>query len=224
VRVRAIPVRRPAAARAGLGLLVAMIVAVAAAVGPTETLGRTPASAASAGARSSSAPGELRAAHTFLRLTNERLAMMKAVMEIKWLSRSPIQDRAQEARVVQDALAMSAKLGLADAGVRRVFTQEILAAKEVQLGWGARWLWSGFPKDITPPSLDQLRAHIAALTPKLIDALAGLGQLRCQAGVRATLTRASHRLIPTTYVSDRRKATIVAALLSVRHLGASCQG
>ncbi|MFZ0385325.1 MAG: hypothetical protein WAL22_06670 [Solirubrobacteraceae bacterium] len=36
----------------------------------------------------------------------------------------------------------------------------------------------------------------------------------------ATLTA----LIPTTYVSDRRQATIVAALLCVRHLGASCQG
>ena len=226
--MRAVTVHRPAAARAGrLCVLIAMIVGVAATVGATQSLARvraTSASAAPAGAGSLSPPRELRAAGAFLRLTNERLALMKAVMESKWLSRSPIQDRAQEARVVQDALVISGKLGLANAGVRRVFEQEILAAKEVQLGWGKRWLWYGFPSAITPPDLKQLRAQIAALTPKLIDAVAGLGRLRCRPGVSASLTQASHQLIRNTYVSDRRRAAVVAALLSVRHLGSSCRG
>ncbi len=225
---RAFAGRRPAAVRAGLlGLLVAIIVGVAAPVGTPQALAgvrATPTPIAPGASRATAAPAGLRDAHTFLRLTNERLALMKAVMESKWLSRSPIQDRAQEQRVVQGALAISRKLGLADAGVSRVFAQEILAAKEVQLGWGTRWLWYGFPGDIKAPDLPRLRAQITALTPQLIDALAGLGRLRCQPGVRVTLTRASRRLIRTSYVSDRRYAAIVAALLSVRHVGSSCRG
>ncbi len=219
---------RPAAIRAGLlCVLVAIIVGVAATVGIPQALGglsATPASVGSSASRATSAPAGLNAAGRFLRLTNERLALMKAVMETKWLSRSPIQDRAQEERVVQGALVSSRKLGLADAGVRRVFAQEILAAKEVQLGWGTRWLWYGLPDDIKPPDLERLRAQIAALTPELIDALAGLGQLHCQPGVHVTLTRASRQLIRISYLSDRRRAALVTALLSVRHVGSSRRG
>lgn len=219
---------RPAAVRVGLlRLLVAIAVGVAATIGTSQALAGVspiPASVASGGARTMSAPAELGAARRFLRLTAERLELMKAVMESKWLSRSPIQDRAQEQRVVQGALAITRKLGLADAGVRRVFTQEILAAKEVQLGWGTRWLNYGFPRDIKPPDLTRLRGRIAALTPKLIDALAGLRQLRCHPGARVTLTRASRRLIRTPYVSDRRRTVIIAALLSVHRVGSSCPG
>ncbi len=187
-------------------------------------LPRLPASAAPGSARSIFAPAGLGAARRFLRLTDERLALMKVVMESKWLSRSPIQDRAQEERVVQGALVISRELGLANAGVRRVFAQEILAAKEVQLGWGTRWLVYGFPRDAKPPDLTRLRAQLAALTPKLIEALAGLGSLRCQRSAQATLTRASRRLIRTRYVSNRRRAAVIAALLSVRHAGSSCRG
>lgn len=218
---------RPAAVRSDLlCLLIAIIVGAAATVDTPQALGGVspiPTSVASGASRPMSAPAGLGAARKFLRLTDERLALMKAVMESKWLSRSPIQDRAQEERVVQGALVISRELSLADAGVRRVFAQEILAAKEVQLGWGTRWLWYGFPDDIKPPDLTRLRAQLAAFTPKLVDALGGLGQLRCQPGVHVTLTRASRQLIRTSYVSDRRHAAIVAALLSVRHVGSSCR-
>jgi chorismate mutase len=163
------------------------------------------------------------AARTVLRLTDERLSLMKQVMASKWLSRSPIEDRDQERRVVAGALALSRRHGLADAGIRRIFGQEITAAKEVQLGWGERWLWYGFPLHTTPPDLARLRAQLAAITPKLVDALAGLGPLRCQPSARATLTHATRHLIRITYVTERRRAAIVAALLSVRHVGSSCR-
>ncbi|MBV8989539.1 MAG: hypothetical protein JO372_13355 [Solirubrobacterales bacterium] len=169
------------------------------------------------------AAGGMKAAQTALRLTDERLSLMKQVMASKWLSRSPIQDRAQERVVVAGALALSRRRGLADAGVRRFFEQQILAAKEVQLGWGKQWLWYGFPAHTTPPDLAQLRAKLSALTPKLVDALAGLRQLRCQPGVRADLKRASRRLIRTRFVSNTRRAGIVSALLSVRHVGSTCR-
>ncbi len=166
---------------------------------------------------------EINAARTVLRLTDERLTLMKQVIASKWLSRSPIQDRAQERGVVAGALALSRRRGLADAGVRGFFDQEITAAKEVQLGWGKRWLWYGFPADTTPPNLARLRAQLAVFTPKLVEALAGLGRLRCQRGVRTTLVRDSRRLIRTTFVSNRRRAAIVGALLSVHPRGSSCR-
>ena len=167
--------------------------------------------------------GGMKAAQTALRLTDERLSLMKQVIASKWLSRSPIQDRAQEQVVVAGALSLSRRRGLADAGVRRFFEQQIAAAKEVQLGWGEQWLWYGFPAHTTPPDLAQLRAKLSALTPKLVDALAGLRQLRCQPGARVALTRASRRLIRTRFVSNTRRAGIVAALLSVRHAGSTCR-
>ncbi len=163
------------------------------------------------------------AARTVLRLTDARLALMKQVMASKWLSRLPIEDRAQERRVVAGALALSRRRGLADAGVRRLFVEEIVAAKEVQAGWGARWLWYGFPPHARPPDLARLRAALAAFTPKLVDALAGLARLRCQRSARATLTRESKELIRTRFVTDRRRSAIVSALLSVRPTRSSCR-
>ncbi|MFZ0384904.1 MAG: gamma subclass chorismate mutase AroQ [Solirubrobacteraceae bacterium] len=197
-------------------LLLAGVAAVAALAWAT-------APAANAAPSATAARPKLAAAQTFLRLTDERLALMKQVMESKWLSRTPIQDPAQEERVVQGALVISRELGLADTGVRRVFAQEILAAKDVQLGWGTRWLFYGFPSDVKPPDLSRLRAQLTALTPKLIDALAGLGRLRCQHGVRTTLLRASRRLIRTRYVSKPRRSAIIAAVLSVHQVGSTCR-
>ncbi len=175
------------------------------------------------GPAAAGAVGGIGAARTVLRLTDERLSLMKQVMASKWLSRSPIEDRAQERRVVAGALVLSRRRGLEDAGVGRFFGQEITAAKEVQLGWGERWLWYGVPLHMMPPDLTRLRAQLAALTPRLVDALAGLGRLRCQRGARATLTRETRHLIRTMFVTERRRAAIVAALLSVRHLGSFCR-
>lgn len=163
--------------------------------------------------------GGIDAARTVLRLTGARLSLMEQVMASKWQSHSPIQDRAQERAVVAGALALSRSRGLADRGIRRFFGQEILAAKEVELGWGERWLWYGFPSHLKQPDLAQLRAELATFTPRLVDALARLGDLRCQPGIGASLTRASHDLIRTPFVSEARRAAIVAALLSVRRGG-----
>ncbi len=162
------------------------------------------------------------AAYMALRLTNDRLSLMRQVMASKWLSRSPIEDRAQERTVVAGALALTRPRGLADAGVRQFFDQQINAAKEVQLGWGEQWLWYGFPPNTQPPNLAQLRAKLAALTPKLVAALAGLGRLRCQRGARVSLLRVSRQLIRTRFVTAHRRAGLVAAMLSVRRVGTSC--
>lgn len=212
--------RRPPSAAPTILVLMAAFLCCGASASASDA-GFSSRSGASAEARAVAGTG---AARTALRLTDQRLALMKQVMASKWMSRSPIQDRAQERVVMAGALALSRRRGLVDAGVRRVFGQEILAAKDVQLGWGEQWLWYGFPRHIQPPDLAQLRAKLAALTPKLVGALARLGPLRCQPGARAALIRASRRLIRTRFVSDLRRTAIVAALLSVRRVGSACRG
>lgn len=181
-------------------------VAAASALSPAGAQARTP----------------MASARLALRLTNDRLSLMKSVMASKWISRSPIDDPAQEQVVINGALALSRPRGLADAGVRRFFKAQIGAAKQIELSWGKRWLWSGYPSGLKPPDLTELRAQLAALTPKFIDALAGLGQLRCRRGVRAKLLRESRRLIRVRFVTGPMRASIVDALLSVRQVHTSC--
>lgn len=164
------------------------------------------------------------AAREVLRLTDQRLSLMDEVMVTKWLNRSPIEDTAQERVVIDGALALTRPRGLGDAGVRRFFTLQITAAKEVQLGWGEQWLMHGFPADATAPDLTALRAELAELNPKIVDALADVGRLRCQPGAHAALLRASTRLVRARFVTPQRRAQLVDALLLVRRDAPASRG
>ena len=173
-----------------------------------------------AGPASAAAPD--RAAHRALALTATRLGYMRGVMATKWVSRSPVQDTAQEAKVLDGARDQARRHGLAPGGVAAVFRQEIALAKVVQLGWGNRWLLLGFPADEPVPSLDDLRAKLGALSPKIVDALAGLDDLRCRPHAARTLRRRARRVIRTRYVGPSDRAALVAALLRVRAPGDRC--
>jgi hypothetical protein len=60
------------------------------------------------------------------------------------------------------------------------------------------------------------RSPQAYLIEKLVEALAGLGDLRCRPRARAALLRDSRRLVRTRFVTDRARADLVGALLKVR--------
>ena len=155
-----------------------------------------------------------------LRLTDQRLSYMRGVMASKWSTRSPIEAQAQEAAVLAGARDAAVKRGLSPRGVTRLFSQEIALAKTVELGWGNEWLLHGFPATQPIPDLNEVRAKLAALSPKIIDALAGLGNLRCNPHVRAQLLRDSHRLIRTPYVTNRDRTRIVDRILAVHESAA----
>jgi chorismate mutase len=203
---RGVPLRRLAVRRL-LPLLAASLVALLLCVAPAAAADRP----------------RMDAAREVLRLTDQRLSLMDQVMVTKWLNRSPIEDRAQEQVVLDGALALTRPRRLGDVGVRRFFTVQITAAKEVQLGWGEEWLMHGFPADTTAPDLTALRAELAELNPRIVDALADVGSLRCQPGAHAALLRASARLIGTRFVTPQRRAQLVDSLLSVRRDGATCR-
>ncbi len=136
-------------------------------------------------------------------------------MASKWQSRAPVEDRAQERVVVGGARAAARERGLGEAGVAAVFEAEISTAKIVQLGWGRQWLLHGFPAGEPAPDIAQIRAKLADLGPRIVDALAGLDGLRCRPGARAALLRDPRWLIRTQFVTNRARAGLVDALLKV---------
>jgi chorismate mutase-like protein len=155
------------------------------------------------------------AARRALSLSGERLSLMRSVMASKWQSRAPGEDRAQEHVVVGAARAAARERHLGEAGVAAVFEAEISTAKIVQLGWGHQWLLHGFPADEPAPNIAQIRARLADLSPRIVDALAGLDGLRCRRGAHAALRRDSRRIIRTRFVTNRARADLVDALLKV---------
>jgi chorismate mutase-like protein len=140
---------------------------------------------------------------------------MRSVMASKWQTRAPVEDRAQERVVVSGARAAARERGLGEAGVAAVFEAEISTAKIVQLGWGRQWLLHGFPAGEPTPDIAQIRAELADLSPRIVDALAELDGLRCRPGARAALLRDSRRLLRTRFVTHRARADLVDALLKV---------
>ncbi|MCW3008254.1 MAG: chorismate mutase [Solirubrobacterales bacterium] len=166
-----------------------------------------------------SAADRLAGARQVLALTQQRLSFMETVAASKWLSRSPIQDSAQEATVLQAARDAATARELAPASVANLFAAEITAAKVVQLGWGDEWLLYGFPADQPPPDLTAIRPQIAALTPAIADALTQTSLAHCVRDARARLLRDAATTIATAKVTPAVRESIVDAILRVRPVG-----
>jgi chorismate mutase len=158
-------------------------------------------------------PAPLKAARQILTLTESRLELMEQVMASKWLSRSPIQDPAQEATVTETAVTEGEALGVGAKLTRGVFKAEIAAAKEVQLGWGSQWLYFGAPEGLAAPELTTLRAELTAISKSIVAALPRLEGLDKQANVRARLLAASAKILIVHYLSTKSREAIVDALL-----------
>jgi chorismate mutase len=172
--------------------------------------------APSASAASPSGAGPLGAAREALVLSKERLGLMKEVMASKWLSRAPIQDLAQEESVKETAVAKGLELGVAAGATRALFTAEIAAAKEVQLGWGSHWLFYGAPAELAAPNLENLRASLGVISEgfvALLPKLVGLGE-EPDAGARSDAAAAKILRLP--YLGPAGRAAIVEALLGIR--------
>jgi chorismate mutase-like protein len=155
------------------------------------------------------------AARRALSLSDARLSLMRSVMASKWRSRAPVEDRAQERAVLDGARQAARQRGLGEAGVAAVFSAEISVAKTVQLGWGRQWLLHGFPATEPAPDIAAIRTKLAGFSPRIIEALAGLGRLRCLPAARVALLRESRRLVRTRFVTDRARTDLVGALLKV---------
>ncbi|MEU9480467.1 chorismate mutase [Streptomyces sp. NPDC048191] len=76
---------------------------------------------------------------TIARLAGERVMTADTVAAAKWGTRQPIDDPAREKTVLDSAAAQGAQLGIPPATVRRIFTDQIAANKDVQRALYTRW-------------------------------------------------------------------------------------
>jgi chorismate mutase-like protein len=162
---------------------------------------------------------DLSGAREVLALTQQRLSYMETVVAAKWATRSPIQDSAQEARVLASARDLAAARELNPASVANLFDAQITAAKEIQLGWGEEWLLHGYPAGQPVPDLASVRPQIAAIAPAIADALTHTERMHCVRNARASLMKAARAAITVRFADDRLRRQIVDALLQVRPAG-----
>lgn len=78
-------------------------------------------------------------------LVNQRLSLMKDVAGYKAQQHLPIEDLAQEAKVLASAQAEAGRLGLEPASVRPFIAAQMDAAKAIQYRYRADWLASRSP-------------------------------------------------------------------------------
>ncbi|CDG11925.1 putative chorismate mutase precursor, partial [Serratia marcescens subsp. marcescens Db11] len=78
-------------------------------------------------------------------LVNQRLSLMKDVAGYKAQQHLPIEDLAQEAKVLASAQAEAGRLGLEPASVRPFIAAQMDAAKAIQYRYRADWLASPEP-------------------------------------------------------------------------------
>ncbi|AHG22290.1 chorismate mutase [Chania multitudinisentens RB-25] len=102
---------------------------------------------------------------------NQRLAMMKDVAGYKAAQHLPVEDLAQEAKVLLSAQAEANKLGLEPDSVRPFIIAQMEAAKAIQYRYRADWLaqpeigWQLRP-------LTEVRLQIAKLSSEILQQLA----------------------------------------------------
>ncbi|PYE86444.1 chorismate mutase [Phyllobacterium leguminum] len=93
-------------------------------------------------------------------LINQRLSYMKAVAAYKATAHSPVEDIAQEKKVVEKSTEQARKIGLDPKSVGPFLKAQIDAAKAIQYRYRADWLSVPEKKQQTVP-LDILRSRIA---------------------------------------------------------------
>lgn len=145
-------------------------------------------------------------------LVNQRLSLMKDVAGYKAQQHLPIEDLAQEAKVLASAHAEAGRLGLEPASVRPFITAQMDAAKAIQYRYRADWLanpGSGWK----PRPLAQVRPQIAQLSSQILQRLAE----RLRAGPLGEADRAAFMAsVDQVNLSDADKRRLADALLAVK--------
>lgn len=141
-------------------------------------------------------------------LVNQRLSLMKDVAGYKAQQHLPIEDLAQEAKVLANAQAEAGRLGLEPASVRPFITAQMDAAKAIQYRYRADWLASP-ESDWQPRPL----AQIGQLSSRILQRLAA----RLRAGPLDAADRAAFMAsVEQVNLSAADKRRLADALLAVK--------
>ncbi|AML58925.1 chorismate mutase [Serratia rubidaea] len=104
-------------------------------------------------------------------VVNQRLALMKDVAGYKAQQHLPIEDLAQESKVLANTQAQAEKLGLEPQSVKPFIVAQMDAAKAIQYRYRADWLAQP-ETDWQPQPLEKVRPEIARLSDKILQRLA----------------------------------------------------
>ncbi|ATM85352.1 chorismate mutase [Yersinia enterocolitica] len=104
-------------------------------------------------------------------LINARLSYMKDVAGYKAQNHLPVEDVAQEEKVLDKALAEAASLGLDPVSIKPFMVAQINAAKAIQYRYRADWL-SQPESDWQPKPLETVRTQIGELSSKTLKQIA----------------------------------------------------
>lgn len=145
-------------------------------------------------------------------LIGQRLSYMEAVAAYKAAAHKPIEDIAQEEKVIAKATEQARKVGLDPKSVVPFLKAEIDAAKAIQYRYRADWL-SIPQKNPQPVSLDVLRAHIGETGDAILTQLHSvLSQGGLKPADRADFEKAVAE--PNLVAADKKK--LFDALTEVR--------
>jgi chorismate mutase len=145
-------------------------------------------------------------------LVNQRLAYMKDVAGYKAQQHLPIEDLAQESKVLASTQAEAERLGLDPLSVRPFIMAQMDAAKAIQYRFRADWLAQP-ENDWQPRPLDRVRPQIAELSSRILQRLAQ--QLKAGPLTEAARHSFIHALTQTN-LSEADKQRLFSALLAVR--------
>lgn len=104
-------------------------------------------------------------------LISQRLSYMKDVAKYKVENNLPVEDLAQEGRVIEKSVAEAESLSLNGESIKPFMKAQMNAAKAIQYRYHADWL-SAPEKALQPRNLDTIRAEISSLNTELIKQLA----------------------------------------------------
>ncbi|HEX3169775.1 MAG TPA: gamma subclass chorismate mutase AroQ [Burkholderiales bacterium] len=126
-------------------------------------------------------------------LVAERLSYMDDVARNKWNSGAPIEDLPREREIIDSLGKQAAGYGLDAGTAREFFRAQIEASKIIQRTRFAEWRAQNQPPFKNLPDLrDKIRPALDALTPELMNALAGaLPVLRSSGGAGLVDARAA---------------------------------
>ncbi|OON39432.1 hypothetical protein BTJ39_14225 [Izhakiella australiensis] len=113
-------------------------------------------------AADSSQPGEL---------INQRLGWMKDVAGSKAANHQPVEDLAQEKKVMASTLQLAQSQGIAPDSIKPFIQAQMDVAKAIQYRYRADWL-STPEKGWHPRPLDEVRTKISQLSTQIVEKIA----------------------------------------------------
>lgn len=147
-------------------------------------------------------------------LIDQRLEYMKDVALYKARNGKPVEDRAREEIVVEEAKRKAAKSGLSPSSIEEFFRTQIAAAKVIQYRYLADWTLSGKMPDGEPADLtNEVRPALIKLGDAIILAL----KRYLEAGNRFTDEQLAqfHRIVNVEKLDESDETALFDSMRSI---------